>query len=100
MVDDEEDRARSEPAAFWEAMKAWQRKKFDGGWAAITWPKEYGGRGGTPIESMIFNEEQARFDVPAGFIAASLGMIGPALIRFGTEEQKARHLPPMQSLLT
>jgi alkylation response protein AidB-like acyl-CoA dehydrogenase len=81
-------------ARAWQAMKDWQRKKYDGGWAAITWPVEYGGRGGTPIESMIFNEEQSRFDVPVGFIAASLGMIGPALMRFGTDEQK-RYLKPM-----
>jgi len=81
-------------ARAWEAMKAWQRKKYEGGWAAITWPVEYGGRGGTPIEAMIFNEEQARFDVPAGFIAASLGMIGPALMRFGSERQK-QYLPAM-----
>jgi acyl-CoA dehydrogenase len=81
-------------AVAWEAMKAWQRKKFEGGWAAITWPVEYGGRGGTPVEAMIFNEEQSDFDVPVGFIAASLGMIGPALMRFGTDAQK-RYLPSM-----
>lgn len=78
----------------WEAAKRWQRTKFEGGWAAITWPVEYGGRGGTPIEQMIWNEEQSAFDVPAGFISASLGMIGPALMRFGTDEQKA-YLPAM-----
>ena len=44
--------------------KAWQRTLFDGGWAGITWPKEYGGRGATPIEAIIFGQEQARFDVP------------------------------------
>ena len=81
-------------AHHWEAAKVWQRKKYEGGWAAITWPAEYGGRGGTPIQQMIWNEEQSRFDVPAGFIAASLGMIGPALMRFGTEEQKG-YLPAM-----
>lgn len=81
-------------ARAWEEMKAWQRKKYEGGWAAITWPVEYGGRGGTPIQQMIFNEEQAHFDVPLGFIAASLGMIGPALMRFGTDEQK-KYLPAM-----
>ena len=81
-------------ARHWEAAKRWQRTKFEGGWAAITWPVEYGGRGGTPIQQMIWNEEQAAFDVPAGFISASLGMIGPALMRFGTEEQKA-YLPAM-----
>ena len=79
----------------WAREKAWQRKKFEGGWAAITWPTEYGGRGGTPIEAIIFAEEQAAFDLRAGFIDASLGMIGPALIRFGSAEQKARYLPAM-----
>ena len=49
--------------------------------------------GGTPIEQMIWNEEQSAFDVPAGFIRL-LGMIGPALMRFGTDEQKA-YLPAM-----
>ena len=78
----------------WQAAKAWQRKKFEGGWAAITWPVEYGGRGGTPIQQMIYNEEESAFDVPRGFISASLGMIGPALMRFGTEKQKG-YLPAM-----
>lgn len=81
-------------ARAWKAMQAWQAKKFEGGWAAITWPVEYGGRGGTPTQSMIFNEEQSQFDVPVGFIAASLGMIGPALMRYGTEDQK-KYLPAM-----
>ena len=88
------DHSHEAEARAWEAMKDWQRTKYEGGWAAITWPEEYGGRGGTPVEAMIFNEEQARFDVPAGFIAASLGMIGPALMRFGSERQKA-YLPGM-----
>ena len=78
----------------WFAAKDWQRKKFEGGWAAITWPAEYGGRGGTPIQQMIYNEEESAFDVPRGFISASLGMIGPALMRFGSEAQKA-YLPAM-----
>src|SRR5690606_22720435 len=81
--------------AYWEQMKAWQRRKFDGGWAAITWPKEFGGRGGTPIQALIFAEEVADFDVTSGFIDAAVGLIGPALIRFGTPEQRARFLPPM-----
>ncbi len=81
-------------ARAWEAMKVWQRTKYEGGWAAITWPEAYGGRGGTPIQQMIFNEEQSNFDVPIGFIAASLGMIGPALMRYGSEDQK-KYLPAM-----
>jgi len=81
-------------AIAWQASKDWQRKKYEAGWAAITWPVEFGGRGGTPIQSIIFNEEQSKFDVPIGFLAASIGMIGPALMRYGSAEQKA-YLPAM-----
>ncbi|MFO0687312.1 MAG: acyl-CoA dehydrogenase family protein [Myxococcota bacterium] len=80
---------------YWRRMKAWQRTRFDGGWAAITWPKEFGGRGASPIEAIIFAEEVAAFDVSSGFIDAAVGLIGPALIRFGTPEQRARYLKPM-----
>ncbi|MEZ4290324.1 MAG: acyl-CoA dehydrogenase family protein [Myxococcota bacterium] len=44
--------------------KAWQKKKADAGWACITWPKEYGGRGATPMQNVIWNEEQAKFRTP------------------------------------
>jgi acyl-CoA dehydrogenase len=81
--------------AYWDKMKAWQRTRFDGGWAAITWPKEYGGRGATPVQAIIFAEELADFDVSSGFIDAAVGLIGPALIKYGTPEQRARFLPPM-----
>ena len=81
--------------AYWEEMRAWQRAKYDAGWAAITWPVEHGGRGGTPAQQLIFNEEQAAFDVTTGFIDAAVGLIGPALIRFGLDEQRSRFLKPM-----
>lgn len=75
--------------------KEWQATLYDGGWAGITWPKEYGGRGGTPIQAVIFAQEQARFDVPAGVFAQGIGMAGPALMAHGSEWQKDRFLPPM-----
>ena len=75
--------------------KAWQRTLYDGGWAGITWPKEYGGRGGTPIQSVIFNQEQAGFDVPGSVFAQGIGMAGPALMAHGSEAQKDRFLQPM-----
>ena len=75
--------------------KEWQRTLYDGGWAGITWPKEYGGRGGTPIQQMIFDQEQASFDVSAGAFAVGIGMVGPTLIAHGTEEQKKRYLEPL-----
>jgi alkylation response protein AidB-like acyl-CoA dehydrogenase len=70
--------------------KAWQRTLFDGGWAGITWPQEYGGRGGTPIEAIIFGQEQARFDVPTSVFAQGIGMAGPTIMAHGSDAQKER----------
>ena len=78
-----------------ERCREWQRTLYDGGWAGVTWPAEYGGRGGTPNEARIFNEEQARYDVSAGVFTVSIGMVGPTLIAHGTPEQQARHLDPI-----
>jgi alkylation response protein AidB-like acyl-CoA dehydrogenase len=75
--------------------KAWQRKLYDGGWAGITWPKEYGGRGGTPEQQRVFNQEQANYDVSTGVFAVGIGMVGPTLIAHGTEAQKQRFLEPL-----
>jgi alkylation response protein AidB-like acyl-CoA dehydrogenase len=75
--------------------KAWQRTLFEGGWAGITWPKQYGGRGGTPIESIVFAQEQARFDVPGSVFAQGIGMAGPTIMAHGTDGQKQRFLEPM-----
>jgi alkylation response protein AidB-like acyl-CoA dehydrogenase len=75
--------------------KAWQRTLFDGGWAGITWPKEYGGRGGTPMDAIIFGQEQARFDVPTSVFAQGIGMAGPTIMAHGTDAQKERFLETM-----
>ncbi len=73
----------------------WQRTKFDDGWAGITWPPEYGGRGGTPIQAVIFGQEEAAFDVPHDALVVGLGWCGPAVMALGNEEQKRRLLPPL-----
>ncbi|HET6952262.1 MAG TPA: acyl-CoA dehydrogenase family protein [Acidimicrobiales bacterium] len=75
--------------------QAWQRTLYDGGWAGITWPKEYGGRGGRPIDQVIFGQEQARYGVSNGACMISIGMAGPTLLAHGTTAQKDRLLPPM-----
>jgi alkylation response protein AidB-like acyl-CoA dehydrogenase len=75
--------------------KEWQATLYDGGWAGIAWPKEYGGRGGTPMQSAIFAEEQAHFDVPGSVFVQGIGMAGPALMVHGHEAQKERFLGPM-----
>ena len=52
--------------AFLQAAKKWQKKKFDAGWAMLHWPKEYGGIAATPIERIIWGQEESRFSVPRG----------------------------------
>jgi len=75
--------------------RIWQRTLYDGGWAGITWPKQFGGRGGKPIEQAIFNQEQARFGVSTGAFMIAVGMAGPTIVAHGTPEQQQRHLPGM-----
>ena len=81
--------------AFLQAAKKWQMKKFDAGWAMLHWPKEYGGIAATPIERIIWGQEESRFSVPRGIYEIGLGMAGPVMMQYASEEQKARFLPPM-----
>ena len=73
-------------------LRGWQRKLFDAGWAGISWPEEYGGRGASVIEQVIFIEEMARAEAPPMANVIGLGLIGPTIIAFGTGEQKKRYL--------
>jgi alkylation response protein AidB-like acyl-CoA dehydrogenase len=73
-------------------LRAWQKKVHEGGWAGVSWPREYGGRGATLIEQVIFHEEMARAAAPPLANVLGLGLIGPTIIAHGTEEQKQRYL--------
>jgi alkylation response protein AidB-like acyl-CoA dehydrogenase len=75
--------------------KEWQRTLSEGGWAGITWPREWGGRGGAAWQARIFNEEMSRFAVSAGVFAVGIGMVGPTIVAHGTPEQQQRFLPAM-----
>ena len=75
--------------------KEWQAKKAAAGWAALHWPVDYGGRGATPMETIIYRQEEARFDVPQGVFAIGLGMCAPVLMTYADEETKKRLLPKM-----
>jgi len=86
---------KEEEASVLQRAKAWQKKLYDAGYAAITWPKPYGGREATPMQSFIFSQEMSGFDVPQGVYTIGLGMIGPTIITHGTEEQKQHFIPPM-----
>jgi alkylation response protein AidB-like acyl-CoA dehydrogenase len=82
-------------ATYIQRCRDWQRTLHDAGWAGVTWPKAHGGRGGRPIEQVIFNQEQARYGVSTGAFMVSIGMAGPTILAHGTPEQQARYLPPM-----
>jgi alkylation response protein AidB-like acyl-CoA dehydrogenase len=75
--------------------REWQHTLYEGGWGAITWPTEYGGRGESSWHQAIFTQEMAKYDVSTGAFAVGIGMAGPTLIAHGSEEQKRRHLPAM-----
>ncbi len=77
------------------ATRRWQRNKYDGGWAGITWPADVGGKGLGPVESFIFSEEEHKRDVPSGELAVGLGWLGPAINRHGSDAQRLLYLPPM-----
>jgi alkylation response protein AidB-like acyl-CoA dehydrogenase len=84
-----------EEAEYHRRCHEWQAVLYDNGWAGIAWPKAFGGRGGTPSQSIIFNQEVRRFDVTTGFIGASQQLVGPPIMRHGNDEQQARYLGPL-----
>jgi alkylation response protein AidB-like acyl-CoA dehydrogenase len=73
------------------AAQEWQALKADNGWACITWPKEFGGRGGTPIQSVIWSQEEGRYKTPPNIFVIGIGMAGPTIMTHGTPEQKERY---------
>jgi alkylation response protein AidB-like acyl-CoA dehydrogenase len=73
----------------------WQGQLHEGGWAGISWPKAFGGRGGKPIEEAVFAEEQGKWGVSAGIFAVAHGMVAPTLMQHGTRSQQERFLAPM-----
>jgi len=77
--------------------KAWQKLKAENGWACLNWPTEYGGRASTALERIVWGQEEGKYDVPTGPYAIGLGMCGPTMIAYATEEQKREHLPIMAS---
>ena len=78
-------------------LRTWQRKLHDGGWAAVSWPKEYGGRSASLMLQAIFWEEMARVEAPPMANSLGLGLIGPTIIAYGTEAQKKRYIPKILS---
>jgi alkylation response protein AidB-like acyl-CoA dehydrogenase len=81
-----------------ELMKrsaAWQRTLWEGGWAGISYPREWYGRGGNVMQEVIFAQESSAFGVTTGAFMVAHTMVGPAILDLGTDEQRHRYLPAM-----
>lgn len=81
-------------AAF-EMLRAWNATMADAGWAAVSWPPEYGGRGATVLEQLVYTEETTRARAPMPLNVIGLNNIAPAIMQYGTEAQKLTLLPRM-----
>ena len=80
-----------------ENRVAWQRRLHEAGYLGLNWPKEYGGRGATLMEQLIFSQEMVAARAPDPINVIGLGMGGPVIIHHGTEEQKRRYLDKILS---
>jgi alkylation response protein AidB-like acyl-CoA dehydrogenase len=81
----------------WKFSLAWHRKMNAGGWVGINWPKDYGGRGATLEQMVVYNEEMVRAHAPGIVNGLGIMLVGPTLIHWGTEEQKQRFVPKILS---
>jgi len=84
------------PEAY-DFLRNWQRQMYEAGFVGLTWPKDAGGRGLTFMEEMILQEEMALHRAPPVLNILAIGMAGPTIIAYGTEEQKKRYPPKMLS---
>lgn len=73
----------------------WEHRLYDAGWAAVSWPRQYGGREASLVEWLIFEEEYYRAGAPSRVTQNGIFLLAPTLFEFGTEEQKERILRPM-----
>ena len=80
-------------SAAWDVRLRWEKELSAGGWLGLTWPQEYGGRGATLAQAIIFEYLYARAEAPYRVGVQGQDLFGPTLLMFGTPEQKARFLP-------
>ena len=84
-------------ADFLKAAKGWQKKKSDGGWACMNWPRDYGGRDASPIERVIWQQEEGDFIKLSQPFNIGIGMCGPTVMAFASETHKRERLPKLAS---
>ncbi|HET9893100.1 MAG TPA: acyl-CoA dehydrogenase family protein, partial [Mycobacterium sp.] len=80
-----------------DRMRLWQRRLYDAGLAAISWPVQFGGRAATPVQQLIFNAEMAAARAPEPINRSAVNQLGPTIIQWGNDQQRARYLPKILS---
>ncbi len=96
-VDDARDERIAPDRKTFERRREWQRTMHTAGWVGIAWPKQYGGRGTSLMEQVIFDEEYNRARAPVLPGYSGIALCGPTLMQWGTDEQKQRFLPRILS---
>ena len=89
------DRHRGRDPQAFETLRAWDAAVADAGWGAVSWPQEYGGRGATVLEQLVYAEETTRARAPVPLNVIGMNNIAPAIMQYGTEAQMRRLLPRM-----
>jgi alkylation response protein AidB-like acyl-CoA dehydrogenase len=89
------DRRRGKDPAAFDLLRSWDATMADAGWGAVSWPKEYGGRGATVLEQLAYAEETTRARTPLALNVIGLNNIAPTIMEYGTDAQKRRLLPRM-----
>jgi alkylation response protein AidB-like acyl-CoA dehydrogenase len=89
------DRQRGREAQAFEMLRAWDATVADAGWGAVSWPQEYGGRGATVLEQLVYAEETTRARAPMPLNVIGMNNIAPAIMQYGTEAQMRSFLPRM-----
>lgn len=87
---EDEDEFTQHPSS--PASMAWHKRLYDGGWVGMHWPREYGGRGATLMQQVVFTEENMRLGAPPEVNGMGINMVGPMLMHYGTEAQRQRYL--------
>src|SRR5260370_42636317 len=78
-----EERENINEDLLWERNKNWHKRLYDGGWIGLNWPREYGGRGATFVEQLVFQQELSRLHLPMCSNALAILLTGPRLIQWG-----------------
>jgi alkylation response protein AidB-like acyl-CoA dehydrogenase len=89
------DRQRGRDSRAFAILRSWDAAVADAGWGAVSWPQEYGGRGATIFEQLVYAEETTQARAPMPLNVIGLNNIGPAIMQYGTEAQKRQLLPRM-----